>query len=113
MRLLHRSRAVSRAVQPARCDEGAVMADLRAPFPWFGGKSTVAAQIWARFGDPVNYVEPFFGSGAVLLARPTPPKTGTVTDKGRLRANFWRGVRGGPDAGAGQADRPGVGVDLH
>ena len=43
------------------------MTDLRAPFPWFGGKSRVAPLVWDRFGDVPNYVEPFFGSGAVLL----------------------------------------------
>ena len=43
---------------------------LKAPFPYFGGKSRVADIVWSRFGDVRNYVEPFFGSGAVLLARP-------------------------------------------
>jgi len=32
---------------------------VAAPFPWFGGKRKVAAEIWSRFGDVVNYVEPF------------------------------------------------------
>jgi DNA adenine methylase len=54
--------------------------DLRAPFPWFGGKSRVAPLVWERFGNVPNYVEPFFGSGAVLLGRPHPPKTETVND---------------------------------
>lgn len=53
---------------------------LKAPFPWFGGKSRVADLVWERFGDTVNYVEPFFGSGAVMLARPFPPRTETVND---------------------------------
>ena len=42
---------------------------LDAPFPWFGGKRRVAPIVWQRFGDVQNYVEPFFGSGAVLLNR--------------------------------------------
>ena len=46
---------------------------LRAPFPWFGGKSRAADLIWPRFGDVPNYVEPFAGSLAVLLGRPTAP----------------------------------------
>lgn len=50
---------------------------LKAPFPWFGGKSRVASIVWERFGDVPNYVEPFFGSGAVLLGRPHPPRTVT------------------------------------
>jgi hypothetical protein len=50
---------------------------IDAPFPWFGGKRKVAAEVWARFGAVENYVEPFFGSGAVLLGRPAPrPWTG-------------------------------------
>lgn len=43
---------------------------LKAPFPWFGGKRKVAKEVWQRFGNVKNYVEPFFGSGAVLLGRP-------------------------------------------
>lgn len=31
---------------------------LKAPFPWFGGKSRVADVVWRRFGDVPNYVEP-------------------------------------------------------
>lgn len=46
------------------------MTDLRSPFPWFGGKRRVAADVWAALGDVDSYVEPFFGSGAVLLERP-------------------------------------------
>ena len=36
---------------------------MKAPFPWFGGKSKVSSIVWERFGDVQNYVEPFFGSG--------------------------------------------------
>lgn len=43
---------------------------LKSPFPYFGGKRKVAAQVWQRFGKVGNVVEPFFGSGAFLLARP-------------------------------------------
>jgi site-specific DNA-adenine methylase len=43
---------------------------LKAPFPYFGGKSAIAPVVWQRFGDPPNYDEPFVGSAAVLLARP-------------------------------------------
>lgn len=47
---------------------------LKAPFPYFGGKSRVASIVWERFGDIANYVEPFFGSGAMLIARPSVPR---------------------------------------
>ena len=49
------------------------MSNPKAPFPWFGGKSRVAHIVWDRFGNVPNYVEPFFGSGAVLLGVRTPP----------------------------------------
>lgn len=42
------------------------MIDLRSPYPWFGGKSTVAQIVWQRFDNVRNYCEPFFGSGAVV-----------------------------------------------
>ena len=80
---------------------------LQAPFPWFGGKSRAAGLIWPRFGDVVNYVEPFFGSGAVLLARPD-GWTGseTINDKDGFVANFWRAVAHDPEAVATAADWP-------
>jgi hypothetical protein len=48
--------------------------ELRAPFPWAGGKSKCADVVWRGLGhDVVNYVEPFAGSLAVLLGRPNGP----------------------------------------
>lgn len=85
---------------------------LRAPFPWFGGKRTVAATIWERLGDVVNYVEPFFGSGAVLLARPHAPHTETINDADHMVANFWRAVQADPEAVAHHADWPVNETDL-
>lgn len=77
-----------------RVSMGGAMTDspdhIKAPFPWFGGKSRVAADVWDRFGDVTNYVEPFYGSGAVLLARPHAPRIETVNDLDRYVANFWR-----------------------
>lgn len=75
-------------------------AGLRAPFPWFGGKSAVSGIVWERFGDVPNYVEPFFGSGAVLLGRPRDHAAGleTVNDKDGYVANFWRAVQRDPQA---------------
>jgi len=79
---------------------------LKAPFPWYGGKSTVADLVWQRFGDVPNYVEPFAGSLAVLLGRPTSPHTETVNDIDCLLANFWRAVRADPNGVAEVADCP-------
>lgn len=86
---------------------------LKAPFPWFGGKSKVADMVWQRFGDVPNYVEPFFGSGAVLLARPHDAKNETVNDKDCLLANFWRATQKAPEEVAGFADWPVNEADLH
>ena len=86
---------------------------LRAPFPWFGGKSRAASLIWERFGDVANYVEPFAGSLAVLLARPTDPKIETVNDLDCHVANFWRAVQADPDAIAKWCDWPVNEADLH
>ena len=63
---------------------------LKAPFPWFGGKSRAAAIIWSRLGDVQTYNEPFAGSLAVLLARPHQPRVETVNDLDCYLANFWR-----------------------
>ena len=87
---------------------------LKAPFPYFGGKSTVSADVWVRFGDVRNYVEPFFGSGAMLLNRPQPFEgSETVNDKDGLVSNFWRAVQAAPDDVAFHADWPVNENDLH
>ena len=45
-------------------------APLQAPFPYFGGKRKAAETVWPAFGRVDNYVEPFAGSAAMLLAAP-------------------------------------------
>ena len=86
---------------------------LRAPFPWFGGKSRAAELIWSRLGDVANYIEPFAGSLAVLLARPHAPGTETINDLDCFVANFWRAVQAVPDEVAHWADGPVNEADLH
>lgn len=86
---------------------------LKSPYPYFGGKSTVADIVWQRFGDVANFVEPFFGSGAVLLARTHEPRTETVNDLDSMISNFWRAVQSDPDAVAYHADYPAIESDLH
>jgi len=86
---------------------------LRAPFPWFGGKSRVAHLVWDRFGDVPNYVEPFAGSLAVLLGRPHEPRVETVNDVDCYLANFWRAVTAAPGDVAKWADWPINEADLH
>lgn len=86
---------------------------MKAPFPWFGGKSRVADLVWDRFGNVPNYVEPFFGSGAVLLERPWPAGTESVNDLDCMVANFWRALQHEPDAVAEYADNPVNEADQH
>jgi DNA adenine methylase len=86
---------------------------LRAPFPWFGGKSRAASLIWERFGTVANYVEPFAGSLAVLLAAPSPAPTETVNDRDGYLVNFWRAVQAAPEAVWQHADQPVSEADLH
>ena len=83
--------------------------ELKAPFPYFGGKHRVADIIWEAFGAVDNYVEPFFGSGAVLLGRPTvdgKKYTETVNDADGFICNFWRALQSDPEAVAKYADWP-------
>jgi DNA adenine methylase len=86
---------------------------LKSPYPYFGGKSRVSGLIWDRFGDIPNYVEPFFGSGAVLLSRPHMPRTETVNDISSYLCNFWRAIKADPEAVASYANHPVVEQDLH
>lgn len=84
------------------------------PFVWFGGKSAVADLVWAGLGDVDNYVEPFFGSGAVLFLRPDGAgRVETVNDADGFVANFWRAMQREPDAVADFADWPVNEADLH
>jgi site-specific DNA-adenine methylase len=89
---------------------------VKAPFPYFGGKSTVAPVIWAALGQPKHYIEPFFGSGAVLLNRPdyNPTKhMETICDKDGYVANVWRAMQMDPDAVAKVCDWPVNHADLN
>ena len=39
----------------------------RSPYPYYGGKSRIASQIWDRLGNPPNYVEPIFMCASPLV----------------------------------------------
>ena len=101
---------------------------LDVPFPWFGGKRRVADEVWRRFGDVRNYVEPFAGSLAVLLGRPhwnldagqwrdgdDAPfiRTEIANDLDGAITNFWRAVKAEPEKTAEWADNPVHELDLH
>lgn len=90
--------------------------DYRPLFPYFGGKSIIARSVWLALGaDVKNYIEPFFGSGAVLWLRPggVPAGVETVNDADGFVANVWRAIQSDPDAVAEYADWPVNEADLH
>ena len=106
-RVVHASRAVGGAIS------GVSENQLVAPFPYFGGKRVVAPMVWREIGDVGHYIEPFFGSGAVMLARPSDAKLETINDADGMVVNFWRAVKAAPDAVAEMADWPVMEQDLH
>ena len=85
---------------------------LLAPFPYFGGKRAVAADVWTRLGSPSQFIEPFCGSAAVLLAAPRPAALEVVCDGSGFIANFWRSVKHQPAVVAEAADYPVSHIDL-
>ena len=85
---------------------------LAAPFPYFGGKSGAAEQVWQAFGVVANYVEPFAGSAAMLLCAPDGKRIETINDADGFVANFWRAITRDPDEVAYYADWPCNEVDL-
>ena len=85
---------------------------LAAPFPYFGGKSDAARSVWEAFGIVANYVEPFAGSAAMLLAAPEGKRIETINDADGFVSNFWRAIAHNPDAVAFHADWPCNEIDL-
>lgn len=82
------------------------MSELRAPFPWFGGKSGACDVVWQAFGEVQNYVEPFAGSAAMLLGAPDGKRIETINDADGFVANFWRAIHADQEAVAHHADWP-------
>ena len=85
---------------------------LLAPFPYFGGKRSVAGDVWTRLGTPDQFIEPFCGSAAVLLASPRPASLEVICDGSGFIANFWRATKYQPAAVAEAADYPVSHIDL-
>lgn len=89
---------------------------LKPVFPWFGAKTKIADEVWRRFGNPANYVEPFAGTAAVLLRRPDHhrwwEKNETINDADGHIANFHRAVAADPEAVAHHASWPVNEADL-
>ncbi len=85
---------------------------LLSPFPYFGGKRSAAADVWDRLGIPKQYIEPFCGSAAVLLAAPRAAQLEVICDGSGFIANFWRAVKCQPATVAEWADYPVSHIDL-
>ena len=66
------------------------------PFAYYGGKTTLAAQIAALLPPHVHYVEPFAGGLSVLLAKPR-SEAETVNDLDGDLVTFWRVLRDQPE----------------
>jgi len=65
---------------------------VKPPFPYYGGKQTLAERIVALFPEHKHYVEPYAGSLAVLLAK-RPTLMETVNDLDLQLVTFWRVLR--------------------
>lgn len=74
----------------------------------------IADIVWQALGQPAHYIEPFFGSGAVLLNRPdwVPRMIETVNDKDGFIANVWRALQFAPNDVAKWCDWPVNHADL-
>lgn len=71
--------------------------------------------MWERLGQPKHYIEPFFGSGVVLLNRPGYEQgkhIETVNDKDAALCNVWRALQYAPDEVARWCDWPVNHADL-
>jgi len=87
---------------------------LTPPFPWFGGKRTIAPMVWQAFGDVSNYVEPFAGALAVLLGRPVPfDGVETINDSDGFIVNAWRALADDAVEVARWVEYPAHEIDLH
>ena len=62
------------------------------PFPWIGSKEKIAPYILQLFPPKLTqYVEPFGGSGAVLLALPPDPNLGINRSVAVQSNTHWGG----------------------
>lgn len=80
----------TRASRPTAASAGSAP-----PFAYYGGKTRLASRIAALLPDHQQYVEPFAGSLAVLLAKP-PARKETVNDLDGDLVGFWRTLRDQP-----------------
>lgn len=75
----------------------------------------MSSVVWNALGDVKHYIEPFFGSGAVLLSRPNytaGQHVETICDKDGFVCNVWRALQFNPDEVAKWCDWPVNHADL-
>ena len=72
----------------------------------------IASEIHRRFGNPLQYIEPFCGSAAVLLAAPEKASLEVIGDVNFYIANFWRCLKFQPEAVYHSQDYPVSHIDL-
>lgn len=70
---------------------------LKPLYPYFGNKRRAAEEVWQALGQVDRYIEPFFGSGAVLLGNPNHPKTELINDLDHHVSNLWRALQHDPE----------------
>lgn len=91
------------------------MSKLKAPFPYFGGKSKAVPLVWERFGKVDHYIEPFCGSMAMLLGCPDDirAKRETVNDADCWLINAWRALKYDPEGVADALNEPLFELNVH
>ena len=62
---------------------------MTSPISYYGGKKTLASTIIDLFPHHDQYVEPFFGGGAVFFAK-SPTDNETINDMDGRVINFYR-----------------------
>jgi len=63
---------------------------LTPPLKWHGGKHYIASRIVALMQPHIHYVEPFFGGGAVMLAKNPEGVSEVANDLNGRLIGFWR-----------------------
>ena len=69
---------------------------MKPPMSYAGGKQLIADRVIELLQPHDHYIEPFFGSGAVLFAK-SPSRLETVNDLDDRLVNFWRVLRDRPE----------------
>src|SRR5690606_3844003 len=77
-------------------NRGHMARQVKPPFSYYGGKTTLAPQIADLLPEHDHYVEPFAGSLAVLLAKDV-SRCETVNDLDGDLMTFWRVLRDSPE----------------